>query len=132
MNQRMRRASKKGEDSMFVFFTPKQLRIKDLAEIKKHQLKKSKNLSVPVAGTGNTQFSNSNCLKTLKASFLSQVFNTDSKEKISDSKLILGSKSDLDNVNNKNMMATLLATDAENSYKKAQKDKQTSCTNRKN
>lgn len=62
---------------------------------------------------------------------MSQVLNADSEEDISDSESILGSKADLDNVDDDDLMATLLATDVEDSRKKAKKDKQTSCTNEK-
>lgn len=54
MIQKMERVGRKDRDSIFVFFTPKWLRNKDLEEIKKHHLKKSQNLSIPAAKTGNT------------------------------------------------------------------------------
>ena len=132
MIQRIGRASRKGGDFTFVFFTSKWLRIKDPTEIKKRQLKKSKNPSIPAAEIGNTQLSNSNCPKALKVSSLSQVLNADSEEDISDSEFLLRFKTDLDNIDDKDLMATLLATDAEDSRMKAKKDKQTSCTNEKN
>lgn len=119
----MRRAGRKGGDFTFVFCTPKQSRIKDPAEIERHQLKKSKNLSVPAARTRNTQLSNSNRPKALKASSLSQVLNADSEEDISNSESLLGSKTDLDDINNKDLIASFLATDIEDSFKKAKKDK---------
>lgn len=116
-------ANKKSRDSTFVFFISKWLRIKNPAEIKNRQLKKLKNLSVPGARTRNTQLSNSNYPKALKASFLSQVFNTDSEKNISDSKFLLGSEANLDNVDNKDLMATFLAMNAKDFLKKTKKDK---------
>lgn len=130
MIQRIGRASRKGGDSMFVFFISKWSKIKNLIEIKKRQLKKSKNLSVLAVETRNTQLLNNNYLKALKASFLSQVFNAKSKEDILDSESIPESKADLDNIDNDDLMATFLATDVEDFYKKAKKDKQTSCINK--
>lgn len=55
----------------------------------------------------------------------------DSEKDISNSESLLESKVDLDNINNKDLIATFLATDTENSCKKAKKDKQTSRTNKK-
>lgn len=55
----------------------------------------------------------------------------DNKEDISDSESVLRSEADLDDINNDNLVATLLAIDAEDSCKKAKKNKQTSCTNKK-
>lgn len=130
MIQRIGHASRKGEDSIFVFFISKWSKIKNLIEIKKRQLKKSKNLSVLAVETRNTQLLNNNYLKALKASFLSQVFNVKSKEDILDSESIPESKADLDNIDNDDLMATFLATDVEDFYKKTKKDKQTSCINK--
>lgn len=130
MIQRMGRAGRKGGASTFVFFTPKWSMIKDPAEIERRQLKKSKNPSVPTAETGNTQFSNSNRPKALKASSLSQVCNVD-EEEISESESIIGSEADFDNIDDDDVMATLLATDAEGSRNKAKKDQQTNRTNEK-
>lgn len=131
MIQRIRRANRKGRNSTFVFFISKWSKIKNPAEIKKHQLKKSKNPSISAARTENTQFSNSNCPKALKTSSLSQVLNVDNEKNISDSESLLESKVNLDNVNNKDLIATFLAMNTENSCKKAKKDKQTSRTNKK-
>lgn len=57
MIQRMERVGRKSGDSTFVFFIPKWSRNEDPEEIKKRYLKKSKNLSIPAAKTGNTQLS---------------------------------------------------------------------------
>lgn len=104
----------KAEIPHLFFFTLKWSRIKNLAEIKKCQLKKLKNLSIPTIKTKNTQLSNSNHLKTLKASSLNQVFNVDNKENILNSESLLRSKADLDNINNEDLKAIFLATNAKN------------------
>lgn len=87
--------------------------IKDLAEIERCQLKKSKNLLVSTTETKNTQFLNDNCSQTLKISFLSQVCNIN-KKKILDSKSIIGSKTNFNNIDNDNIIATFLIIDVEN------------------
>lgn len=57
-------------------------------EIEKRQLKKLKNILVSVTETKNIQLFNSNYLRSLKVSFLSQVLTVD-EDNISDSELII-------------------------------------------
>lgn len=48
-----------------------------------------------------------------------------------DSKFLLGFETDLDNIDNEDLMATFLAMNAKDFCKKAKKDRQTSCKNEK-
>lgn len=104
--------------------------IKNLTEIEKRQLKKSKNLAVLTSETKNTQFSNNNCLKVLEVSFLRQICNMD-EEKILDSKSIIGLKVNFDDIDNDDIMTIFLTTDVEGSQEQKKKDEQTNCTNEK-
>lgn len=52
---------------------------------------------------------------------MSQIFNADSKKDILNLKLLSKSKINLGNINNKDLMATLLAINIENYCKKAKK-----------
>lgn len=91
--------------------------------LKKSQLKKSKNQSIPTVRIVNTKLLNGNYFKALKPSFLSQVFNVDSKKDILNLKSILESKINLDDIKNENFVINFLPTDAKDSWKKAKKDK---------
>lgn len=53
---------------------------------------------------------------------MSQVLNADGEEDISDSKSLLESEIDLDDIDDKNLMTTFLATDVGDSCKKVKKD----------
>lgn len=97
---------------MFVFFIQKQLMIKDLIEIERYQLKKSKNLLVLTVKIENTQFSINNSFKVLKVSSLSQVCNLD-KEKILNSNLVIESETSFNSIDNNNVIATLLTINVE-------------------
>lgn len=121
MIQKIEHVGRKGIAPTFIFFIPKWSMIKNLTKIERHQLKKSKNLSLLTIKTANTQFSNNNYPKALKASFLSQVFNVDKKE-ILDSKSIIESEAHFDNIDNNDVIATLLATNTESSSNKTKKD----------
>lgn len=88
--------------------------IKNLTEIEKYPLKKSKNLSVLINETENTKFLNNNYLKALKVGFLYQVYNMNEVE-ILDSKLVIRLEINFNNINNNNKMATFLATDDKSS-----------------
>lgn len=78
----------------------------------------------------NILFSNTNCDKTLKVSFLRQVLNINEKY-ILDSKSIIRSKADLNNIDNNDKITTLLDIDVKKSQKIRKKDKNTSCITEK-
>lgn len=86
----MSRGKKKGEASVFILFTPKQSKIKNLKEIKKHVS------GVPSNTFANTQILNNNCPQFLsKASPLNQIFNTND-DNMSNIKSIAGSEAGFD------------------------------------
>lgn len=80
---------------------------------------------------GNTQLSNNNCPKALKVNYLRQVCNATSKNDISDSESILISKTKLYDIDNDDLIVSLLTINAEKFSKKTKKNKQTSYTNKK-
>lgn len=105
MIQHIGRAGSKGGASVFILFTPKWTKIKDLDEIEKRINRTSSSTSA------NAWLSNSNCPKPLsKVSPLSQVINAN-EDDLSDSKSIAGSEADLNIDEGANLFD--LATDAD-------------------